>query len=76
MVSRRTCLQSLGGAVIAAGMPGVAGAEEKAKAAEPRASMPGPFPGRVVAVKSDRCVDTASNTANDEVVREMMARGL
>src|SRR6476646_4571681 len=38
--------------------------------------MPGPFPGRVVKVKSDTCVDTATNTANDQVVREMMAQGM
>src|SRR5213078_4313674 len=38
--------------------------------------MPGPFPGRVIAVKSDKCVDTTTNTANDQVVRDMMAQGL
>ena len=38
--------------------------------------MPGPYPGRVVKVKSDTCVDTSTNTANDEVVREMMAQGM
>ena len=38
--------------------------------------MPGPYPGRVVAVKSEKSVDTASNAADDGVVREMMARGL
>jgi Domain of unknown function (DUF362) len=38
--------------------------------------MPGPFPGRVVSVRSDRCVDTATGAANDEVVREMLARGM
>ena len=38
--------------------------------------MPGPYPGRVIKVKSDKCVDTATNTANDEVVREMMAQGM
>src|SRR5207245_5666531 len=38
--------------------------------------IPGPFPGRVIAVKSDKCVDTETSAANDEVVREMMARGL
>jgi hypothetical protein len=38
--------------------------------------MPGPFPGRVVTVKSDKCVDTTTNTANDQVVREMMAQGI
>ena len=38
--------------------------------------MPGPYPGRVVSVKSDRSVDTATGAANDEAVREMMARGM
>jgi uncharacterized protein (DUF362 family) len=38
--------------------------------------MPGRHPGRVVAVKSEKCVDTATSAANDEVVREMMARGI
>jgi hypothetical protein len=38
--------------------------------------MPGPYPGRVVAVKSDRSVDPATGKADDETVREMMARGM
>jgi hypothetical protein len=38
--------------------------------------MPGPHPGRVVSVASDRCVDTSTGKANDEAVREMMARGM
>ncbi len=38
--------------------------------------MPGPYPGRVIAVKSDKSVDISTNTANDEVVREMMAQGM
>ncbi len=38
--------------------------------------MPGPYPGRVVKVRSDRCVDTVTSAANDAVVREMMARGI
>jgi len=38
--------------------------------------MPGPYPGRVVSVRSDRCIDTSTGAANDEVVREMMARGM
>jgi Domain of unknown function (DUF362) len=38
--------------------------------------MPGPYPGRVISVGSDKCVDTATNTANDAVVREMMAQGM
>jgi hypothetical protein len=38
--------------------------------------MPGRFPGQVVAVKSDRCVDTSTGAADDKTVREMMARGM
>jgi hypothetical protein len=38
--------------------------------------MPGPFPGRVVAVKSEKCVDVVTGAANDDVVREMMAAGM
>jgi hypothetical protein len=38
--------------------------------------MPGPCPGRVVAVRSEKCVDTASNDADAGVVREMMGRGM
>jgi hypothetical protein len=38
--------------------------------------MPGPFPGRVIAVKSDKSVDIATGGADDAVVREMMAAGM
>jgi hypothetical protein len=38
--------------------------------------MPGPYPGRVVSVHSDQCVDIVTGRANDEAVREMMARGM
>jgi len=38
--------------------------------------MPGPFPGLVVSVKSEKSVDVDTNTANAQVVREMMARGM
>src|SRR5687767_3088266 len=38
--------------------------------------MPGPFPGRVVAVTADKAVDTATGAANADIVREMMARGM
>jgi hypothetical protein len=38
--------------------------------------MPGSHPGEVVSVTSDRCVDTSTGAAHDEVVREMMARGM
>ncbi len=45
-----------------------------APSAEP--GMPGPYPGRVVSVTSEKCVDTSTGEANDEAVREMMARGM
>lgn len=38
--------------------------------------MPGPLPGRVVAVTADKAVDTATGAANADIVREMMARGM
>jgi hypothetical protein len=38
--------------------------------------MPGPWPGRVVSVKSPRCLDAAGRVADAEVVREMMDRGM
>jgi hypothetical protein len=41
-----------------------------------RPGMPGPHPGRVIAVRSDKCVDTETSAANADVVREMMTRGM
>jgi uncharacterized protein (DUF362 family) len=38
--------------------------------------MPGPYPGRVVSVKSDKAVDTSTGRADDAIVREMMAQGM
>jgi hypothetical protein len=38
--------------------------------------MPGPYPGRVVSVGSDRAVDVPTNAANADVTREMMAQGM
>jgi hypothetical protein len=38
--------------------------------------MPGPYPGRVIRVLSDKSVDTATGAANNDVVREMMAQGI
>jgi hypothetical protein len=38
--------------------------------------MPGPYPGKVIAVKSDKVVDVTSSKANAEVVKEMMAKGM
>jgi hypothetical protein len=42
----------------------------------PRLGMPGPYPGVVAQIRSDRCVDEATGTANADVVREMLTRGI
>jgi hypothetical protein len=59
---------------LGAGLPRLRVVSSYAPAATP--GMPGPYPGTVVSVKSDKCVDTASGAADDTVVREMMARGM
>ena len=38
--------------------------------------MPGPYPGKVVSVKSAKCLDESGDNINAEVVREMMERGM
>ncbi len=38
--------------------------------------MPGLHPGKVIAVKSAKCLDASGDKVNAEVVREMMARGM
>ena len=38
--------------------------------------MPGPYPGRVIAVKSARCLDESGERADTAIVREMMERGM
>ena len=43
---------------------------------QPTLGMPGPYPGVVAQIRSDRCVDSATGAANAEVVREMLARGM
>ncbi len=44
--------------------------------ASPVPGMPGPWPGRVVSVRSGRCLDEAGAVVNSDVVREMMDRGM
>ncbi len=55
-------------------LPALRAVSRYAPAAVP--GMPGPYPGRVISVRSDKCVETTTNAANDEVVREMMAQGM
>jgi uncharacterized protein (DUF362 family) len=38
--------------------------------------MPGPYPGKVVSVKSAKCLDESGDHIQAEVVREMMSRGM
>ena len=38
--------------------------------------MPGPYPGKVVSVKSANCLDESGDNFNVEVIREMMSRGM
>jgi len=59
---------------IRSGLPALRVVSRYTPAASP--GMPGPYPGRVVSVASAKCVDTATGAANDEAVREMMARGM
>ena len=63
-----------GDPVTPAGLPKLNVVTKYAAAAVP--GMPGPYPGRVIAVKSERAVDVETSAANDEVVRVMMARGM
>jgi hypothetical protein len=63
-----------GEAAPADGLPKLNVVTKYAPSATP--GMPGPYPGRVIAVKSERSVDVETSAANDEVVREMMARGM
>src|SRR5437588_11511202 len=44
--------------------------------ASAKPGMPGPYPGRVVSIRSDRCIDTSTGAAADVIVREMLARGM
>ena len=82
-MDRRTFVQLLAGATILR----TAGAEQTSStlptlrvvsryvpAALP--GMPGPYPGTVVSVTSDRALDAQTNATNAEVTREMMARGM
>jgi hypothetical protein len=45
-------------------------------AAAAKPGMPGPYPGRVVAVHSEKSVDAETSAADPEVVRAMLSRGM
>lgn len=65
---------AIGAARASQNRPALRVVSKYAPAASP--GMPGPYPGRVIAVTSERSVDTATGAANAEVVREMLARGM
>jgi hypothetical protein len=77
---RRTFVRLLAATPLAArlqirtGLPPLKVVSHYAPAAVP--GMPGPYRGRVVRVRSDKSVDTATGAANNDVVREMMAQGM
>jgi len=49
---------------------------ESAYKPSPHPGMPGPYPGRVISIHSEKCIDTASNHVDQAIVREMMDRGM
>jgi Domain of unknown function (DUF362) len=77
-MDRRAFVQLLAAApFVRAGTPAVPPVRvvtSHAPAATP--GMPGPYPGTIVSVSSDRAVDVATNAADAATVREMMARGM
>lgn len=78
-MNRRSFLELLAAAPLASSLraetvsPAYRVVSRYAPAAVP--GMPGPYPGRVVSVKSPRCLDAAGRVVAD-VVREMMDRGM
>jgi len=77
-MDRRSFVRLLAAAPLAPALPEALPKLKVVSAYAPAAvpGMPGPYPGRVVSVTSEKSVDVTSNAANDSVVREMMARGL
>ena len=79
-MQRRSFVRLLAAAPLAgalqnlSGVPALRVESNYAPAAIP--GMPGPYPGRVVSVKSDRSVDPSTGRADGAVVREMMAQGM
>ena len=79
MLKRRTFLQyaaagAAAGAEISRDLPKYRVVSPYKPADKP--GMPGPYPGQVVALHSDRSIDEASEKVDVGVVREMMDRGM
>jgi hypothetical protein len=77
-MDRRTLLQLLAGAPLASADPGSTPRYRVSSTygAAEHPGMPGPWPGRVIDVASERCLEADGLRANADVVREMMARGM
>jgi hypothetical protein len=79
-MNRRTFVRLLAATPLAAkfqirtGLPPLKVVSHYTPAAVP--GMPGPYPGQVVLLKSDRSVDPSTGAANTDIVREMMAQGI
>lgn len=83
-MKRRTFVQLLGASPLATSLfetetnaaetPKYRVVSQYKSAAKP--GMPGPYPGRVVSVKSAKCLDETGDKADAAVVREMMERGM
>jgi hypothetical protein len=67
-ISRRRLLQS------AAWAPAALSATYQSKAATAKPGMPGPFPGRVIAIESKSCI--AQGVYQPEPIRKMMEKGM
>jgi hypothetical protein len=79
-VDRRTFLELLAAAPLASAVRADDAAPSyrivSSYAAAAVAGMPGPWPGRVVSLRSPRCLDEAGVVVDADVVREMMDRGM
>ncbi|HTE17683.1 MAG TPA: DUF362 domain-containing protein [Armatimonadota bacterium] len=78
MLSRRTCLKSVGGGIAALATGGVSGvgeaAETKSKATPSKLAIPGLYRGRVVKVQGDASIE--KGVYRPETIRAMLRRGM
>src|SRR2546423_15690839 len=77
MLTRRTCLKTIGGglaAIAAAGSERASAAQTHSKVEPSKLAMPGPYRGRVAAVESPGAI--LSGKYQPENIRTMMRRGM
>src|SRR5437867_2555839 len=77
MLTRRTCLKTIGGglaAIAAAGSERASAAQTHSKVEPSKLAMPGPYRGRVAAVESPGAI--LSGKYQPEKIRTMMRRGM